>query len=310
MLRIVAQAVERTGWAVRRILKRLGIRRSVYYEWRAREQEERLDDLLPGGRCLSAILPEEKEAVLAFALAHPKDGYRRLTWMMVDEDVAHVSPASVYRILNDADLLYRWKRSRGVGTKPPAPTGPNQRWHTDIMYLRVGDVWYFLVTVLDGYSRYVVHWELLATMTASDVRLVIQHALEIRGLKKVEIVTDNGSQFTAADFKALVRQFELQHIRIHTYHPESNGTIERFHRSTREAVGEADLRNLSQARELIGRWVKHYNEERLHASLQYLPPVEYYDGQPECRMAERREKLERSRRHRENINRQRLAKAA
>lgn len=310
MLGIVEQAVGRIGWSVRRIVKRLGIPRSVYYEWRERAIAQRLDDLVPGGRCLSAVLPEEKEAVITYALAHPKDGYRRLAWMMVDADVAYLSPASVYRVLNDADLLYRWKRSYQRGEPPPRPTGPNQRWHTDIMYLRIADTWYFLVSILDGYSRYVVHWELLTSMTAADVRLVAQHALETSGLKHVEIVTDNGSQFTSADFKALVRQFELQHIRIRTYHPESNGTIERFHRSTREALAEEDLRNLSQARELIGEWIQHYNRERLHASLQYLPPAEYHEGTPERRIAERREKLERGRRHREAVNSVRLESAA
>jgi transposase InsO family protein len=310
VLRIVDEAVARTGWRVGRVLKRLGIPRSVYYEWRDRALQKRLDDLVPGGRCLSAVLPEEKEAVITYALAHPKDGYRRLAWMMVDADVAYLSPASVYRILTDADLLYRWKRSCRSGEKPEVPTRPHQRWHTDIMYLRVGDVWYFLVTVLDGFSRYVVHWELLTSMRAADVRLVIQHALEANGLKDVEIVSDNGSQFTSADFKALVRQFELQHIRIRTYHPESNGTLERFHRSTREALADDDLRNLARARELIGRWIEHYNENRLHASLQYLPPCEFYRGNPTERIAERRAKLERGRRHREIINRQRLEKAA
>jgi putative transposase len=259
---------------------------------------------------MSAVLPEEKDAVIAYALAHPKEGYRRLAWMMVDADIAYLSPASVYRVLNDADLLYRWKRSHRTGEKPAAPTRPNQRWHTDIMYLRVADTWYFLVTVIDGYSRYVVHWELLTTMRAADVRLVIQHALELRQLKDVEIVSDNGSQFTSADFKALVRQFELQHIRIRTYHPESNGTIERFHRSTREALGDADPRNLLHARELIGRWVKHYNETRLHASLQYLPPAEYFSGEPQRRLGDRLEKLQRARRQREVINRQRHRQAA
>jgi putative transposase len=307
---MVERARERSGWSVQRVLRRLGIRRSVYYEWRGRAAAKRLDDLVPGGRCLSAILPEEKEAAIAFALEHPKEGYRRLAWMMVDADVAYLSPASVYRVLNDADLLYRWKRSRKSGEKPAAPTAPNQRWHTDIMYLRVADCWYFLVAVLDGYSRYVVHWELLTSMTAADVRLVIQHALEANGLTNVEVVTDNGSQFTAADFKALVRQFELQHIRIRTYHPESNGTIERFHRSTRDALAESELRNLSQARELIGKWVKHYNEERLHASLQYLPPAEYYTGQPEKRVAERTAKLEAAQQRRMETNRARLEEAA
>jgi putative transposase len=229
---------------------------------------------------------------------------------MVDADVAYVSPASVYRILTDADLLYRWKRSCRSGEKPEAPTRAHERWHTDIMYLRVADVWYFLVTVLDGFSRYVVHWELLTSMRAADVRLVIQHALEANDLKDVEIVSDNGSQFTSADFKALVRQFELQHIRIRTYHPESNGTLERFHRSTREALAEKDLRNLARARTFIAEWIRHYNEERLHAGLEYLPPAEYYRGNPKKRIGERIEKLKRARLHRECVNRQRLSEAA
>ena len=305
-MRTVRQAVARSGWSIRRILKRLGIARAVYYEWRERDEDSRLDDMVPGGRCLSAVLAEEKAAVIAYGLAHPKEGYRRLAWMMVDEDVAYLSPASVYRVLDDADLLYRWKRSGRIGEKPAAPTRPNQRWHTDIMYLRVADTWYFLVSLIDGYSRYVVHWELLTTMRSSDVRLVVQQALEAWNVRDVEIITDNGSQFTSADFKALIRQFQLQHIRIRTYHPESNGTIERFHRSTREALADEDLRNLSRARELIGRWVAQYNESRLHAGLQYLTPADYFRGEPAKRLNVRREKLERGRREREAANRGRV----
>ena len=113
------------------------------------------------------------------------------------------------------------------------------------------------------------------------------------------MVSDNGSQFTAGEFKDLVKRFQLEHIRIRTYHPESNGTLERFHRSTREALAENDLSNLGKARELIARWVEHYNDSRLHAGLGYLPPAEYYRGDPARRFAERREKLEQGRRERD-----------
>jgi transposase InsO family protein len=177
------------------------------------------------------------------------------------------------------------------------------------MYLRVGDVWYFLVSVLDAYSRYVVHWDLLVSMTAADVRVVIQDALKKTGTSP-QVVTDNGSQFTAKDFKELVRDFGLEHIRIRTYHPESQGRIERFHRSTREELGEQELRNLGTARAIIGRWVEGYNERRLHASLHYLPPAEYYAGDPEARLQERRQKLEAARRRRERINREQFQAAA
>lgn len=123
------------------------------------------------------------------------------------------------------------------------------------MYVRIADAWYFLVTVLDAYSRLVVHWELRATMTAADVLLVIQQALEQTGAHP-RLVTDNGSQFTAAEFKDLVRRFAVEHIRIRTYHPESNRPVERFHRSTRDALGDADLETLSRARALIGAWLE------------------------------------------------------
>lgn len=309
VLALVARTRARTGWRLRRILKRLALSKSRYHEWARRAEREALDDLVRPPRCPWQALPEEVDAVLGYAVSHPREGYRRLAWMMVDEEVAYLSPSSVYRILDDADLLYRWKRSRSVGERPGAPTCRNERWHTDLMYLRVNDVWYFLVTVLDAYSRYVVHWDLLTSMTAAAVRVVIQDALTKTGAQP-EVVTDNGSQFTAKDFKQLVRDFELEHIRIRTYHPESNGRVERFHRSTREALEAAELENLSKARAIIGRWVEHYNERRLHAALHYLPPVEYYAGDPAARLAERRRKLTAARTRRRELNRARLQAAA
>ncbi len=116
------------------------------------------------------------------------------------------------------------------------------------------------------------------------------------------VVTDNGSQFTAGEFKDLVRRFALEHIRIRTYHPESNGLVERFHRSTRDALSDETIENLSQARAIIARWVAHYNDERLHAGLGYLTPAEYYRGNPTARVAERRAKLETARHERRRIN--------
>jgi putative transposase len=268
-----------------------------------------LADQPPRAPALDAVLPEERTAVLDWALAHPKDGYRRLAWQMVDADVAYLSPASVYRVLRDADLLYRWKRRRPLGGQPAPPTQPHERWHTDLMYLRIDGVFYFLVTVLDAYSRYVVHWELLTSMTALDVRRVVQAALEATGAHP-QVVTDNGSQFTGAEFRQLVRLFALEQIRIRTYHPESNGLLERFHRSTREALAATDLGNLSRARAVIARWIAHYNTERLHAALGYLSPAEYYQGNPATRPAERQQKLAAARQRRRELKRQRLRAAA
>jgi transposase InsO family protein len=309
LLALVARTRERTGWTLRRILHPLGLTKARYRDWTKRAASATLADRRPVAPWRDGVLAEEKEAMIAYALTHPKEGYRRLTWQMVDADVAYLSESSVYRILNDADLLARWKRSARSGQAPTKPTRPHERWHTDLMYLRIADSWYFLVTVIDAYSRYVVHWELLTTMMASDVRLVIQQALEQTGATP-RLVTDNGSQFTAAEFKELVRRFALDHIRIRTYHPESNGVVERFHRSTREALGDQAIRNLAQARTIIGEWVRHYNEERLHAALSYLTPAEFYRGNPALRLEERQAKLAKARRARQRINEQRQKEAA
>lgn len=309
LLACVVRTRARTGWTVRRILHHLGLSKARYREWTKRAALDQLTDRRPVAPTRDGILPEEKDAVITYALAHPKDGYRRLTWQMIDADVAYLSESSVYRILNTADLLARWKRGTCSGTAPAKPTRPHQRWHTDLMYLRIRDSWYFLVTVLDAYSRYVVHWELLPSMHAADVRLVIQQALEATGATP-QVVTDNGSQFTGAAFKDLVRRFALDHIRIRTYHPESNGAVERFHRSTREALADRSIGNLTQARTIIGQWVQHYNEERLHAGLGYLTPAEFYRGNPSARIAERQAKLDRAKAVRQRINDERLERAA
>jgi putative transposase len=309
LLVLLTRTQERTGWTVRRILHHLGLSKARYRDWVQRAAVDALADRRSIAPSRDGILAEEKSAVLAYALANPKEGYRRLTWQMIDADVACLSESSVYRILNDADLLYRWKRRTSSGTAPAKPTRPHERWHRDLMYLRIADSWYFLVTVLDAYSRYVVHWELLATMAASDVRLVIQQALERTGATP-RLVTDNGSQFTAAEFKDLVRRFALEHIRIRTYHPESNGLVERFHRSTSEALADSPIVNLAHARTIIAQWVRHYNDERLHAGLGYRTPAELYPGNPASRVEERRLKLERARRERQRINEDRLTRAA
>lgn len=309
VLALVRVPQARTGWTLRRILPAIGVTKARYRDWVTRAARDALADRPPIASWRDGILTEEKDAVKAYALAHPKDGYRRLTWQMVDADVAYLSPSSVYRILTEADLLYRWKRSQSSGTAPAPPTRPHARWHTDLMYLRIRDTWYFLVTVLDAYSRYVVHWELLTTMRAADVQLVVQQALEQTGATP-DLVSDNGSQFTAQEFKDLIRRFAFKHIRIRWYHPESNGLVERFHRSTREALGDGELRNLGHARELIGEWVRAYNDTRLHAGLGYLTPAEYYRGDPAARRAERDAKLTAGRERRRAINQARFKAAA
>lgn len=260
---------------------------------------------------LYQVLPEEEEAVTTYALEHPREGYRRLAWMMIDEDIVYLSPSTVYRILDRRDLLCRWKPPSAAGQKPVPPSRPHQQWHTDLMYLWVSGQWYFFIAVLDSYSRWIVDWDLLSTMTARDVTDVVHRALEKHPNERPRIVHDNGTQFTGKDFRSLIKRFALEEIRIRIQHPESNGRIERFHRSLcQEGLSHQELRNQLQAQDIIAEWIEFYNTKRLHAALGYLTPQDWLEGKEEERFEERRMKLEsaRDKRFQENLKRQKQEK--
>src|SRR5690606_7242912 len=166
-MEIVQQTKKRSGWTVRRTLAALGVPSSVYYAWKNRES---LEDR-PGKPCrVDELLAEERAAICEFALQYPQIGYRKLTWMMVDAAVACVGESSVYRALSEADLLSRWKRSRASsGEYHFRPTGPNQQWHTDVMYVWIAARFCFLLSFIDAYSRYVVHHKLLLSLDGASV---------------------------------------------------------------------------------------------------------------------------------------------
>jgi len=306
LLAIVERAQEQSGQPLSWILSELDLTRSVYYDWLERQKEGTLADRVVVPRSPLAALPEEVEATVGYAKAQPREGYRRLTWMMIDGDIAYLTPSTVYRILDRYDLLYRWKRPEpGYGRKVPEATYPNEVWHVDLMYLWLRGRWYFLVSVLDSYSRFIVHWELALSMRAQEIAEIIAVALEKVPGKKPRIVRDNGSQFAAKEWREVVRHFELEEIPIRVRHPESNGRIERYHRSVREeAFGDRELEDLYQARDLLRQWVSYYNQERLHSALNYLRPVDYYEGDPEALLAERKRKLTEATTRRKEVNRQ------
>jgi len=297
ILKTVAQAYVHTGQPIRKILSQLGVAPATYYRWEARAETGQLDDRFaqPYRRSLPPT-PEEAQAVCAFALEHPAMGYKRLAWLMVDEDVAYLRPYQVYRILQEANLLMR--RPRLVEEelrRPPEPDHPDQLWHIDLMYLYIPPRWYYLVDILDGYSRFLVHWSLNLTLEAHTVTLTVQQALErLDGCHPGEprLVHDHGSQFLSFEWRSFISSVGLMEIRTRLAHPESNGRLERLHRTHREEglIGEG-LRDYYQAVDAMKRWSWYYNYKRPHSALGYMPPAEYYRGDPKARWAERHRKL-------------------
>jgi transposase InsO family protein len=308
VLDFIMQTQKRSEKPLEWVLGHLGLATSTYYRWRAKEPHGKLEDNYVAPFNFNAPLDKEIQAVVKYALEHPKEGYRRLSYMMIDGDVACLSPSSIYRILTDRDLLCRWKApQKSKGTYDFKPVAPHDQWHTDLMYLWVAGRWYFFIGILDAFSRKIVHWELLEKASAADVRAAVQSAIKKHPGVAPRIVTDNGVQFTSKEFRKLVKEFSMKDIKIRIRHPQSNGKIERFHRSLREeGLGEKEFKDKYNALEIISEWVNYYNNERLHAGINYLRPIDYYNGCQEQRLMERKEKLESAAKARKAENRKRF----
>lgn len=291
IMRVVEITSKRSEFRTKDTLMLLGISYSRYIRWKKRKEMGQLEDRYRALPQLRKATEEEIEKVKAYALSNPKEGYRRLAWMMVDEDIAYLTPSMVYKILKEANLLSRWKRSQRIGGYNYKPKRPDEQWHTDIMYIYIKGRWYFFVGVLDSYSRFMVHWDLLMSMDQRSIKGVIEEALERNKGKIPRIVHDNGSQFISKEWRKLMKEYGLEDIRTRKNHPESNGKIERFHRNLREGISEKEIKDYWQALKVIEEYVKYYNEKRLHAGIRYLRPADYYRGNPEERLKERREKL-------------------
>lgn len=281
----------RSGLSQTQLLIWLGIPSSKYYDWRQRYGQ-------PNGHNAQTprafwLLPEERRGILDFQAAHPEEGYRRLSFMMLDANMVAASPSSVYRVLKSAGRI--GPQNQRPSTKGQGFEQPNQahaHWHIDVSYLNICGTFYYLCTVLDGYSRYIVHWEIRETMTEADVETILQRAREAFPGMKPRIISDNGPQFVARDFKAFVRLCGMTHVRTSPYYPQSNGKVESWHKTVkRECIRPLTPLNLNDARRVVAGFVQTYNTQRLHSGIGYVTPQARLEGLDGKIMADRRRKL-------------------
>lgn len=292
MVDFVRSWANKTDVTAERFIRWLGVARSKFFDWKKRYGKANEHNAeVPRDFWIE---PEERQKVLAFHARNPLEGYRRLTFMMLDQDVVAISPSTTYRVLSAAGRLDRWKRRPSrKGTGFVQPLAPHEHWHIDIAYLNIAGTFYYLCSLLDGQSRAIVHWEIRATMTELDVECIAQRAREKFPDERPRIISDNGPQFIAKDFKEFIRIAGMTHVRISAGYPQSNGKIERWHKTLKsDAIRVTPPSSLEDARRVVGRFVDHYNAVRLHSAIGYVTPNDMLAGRAEAIWAERDRKLE------------------
>ena len=295
----------KTDLAAGRFVDWLAIASSKFYHWKNRfGKVNEHNSWIPRDHWLDDW---EKTAILDFEQKYPLEGYRRLTFMMLDADVVAVSPSSVYRVLKTAGRIERFsgKTSR-KGTGFQQPLLAHEHWHMDISYLNVSGTFYYLCSVLDGMSRTLVHWEIHESMTEGQVEIILQKAREKFPDVHPQIISDNGPQFIARDFKQFIRISGMTHVRTSPYYPQSNGKLERWHQSLKsECIRPQTPLCLEDARRIVSGYVEHYNTVRLHSAIGYVTPADKLAGKEKEIFQQRDRKLTEGR-----ANRQRRRQAA
>lgn len=276
----------------------LGIARGKFFDWKKRYgKANEHNALVPRDFWIEDW---ERKAIVDFHDINPLEGYRRLTFMMLDQNVAAVSPATTYRVLKAAGRLDRWNRvpsKKGTGFVQPLKA--HDHWHVDISYINVAGTFFYLCSLLDGYSRVIVHWDVRPAMTELDVECIVQRAREKYPDARPRIISDNGPQFIAKDFKEFIRITGMTHVRTSRNYPQSNGKLERWHKTLKtDAIRVKRIEDLDEARRVIDAFVEHYNGARLHSAIGYIAPADCLAGRSKEIWAARDLKLEAAREQR------------
>ena len=285
------------------ILGRIGLNHRRYKRWCAKGDEPMVA-VRPAPK-EGPLTDEEKALIVAFYLQNRRHGYRRCAYMMQDRKLIGVAPSTVYAVLKEAGAL----RPPRPATRPKGfeqPGAPHQHWHIDFTSFVVKACAWHLVSIIDGYSRCVLAWGLFDKASQGEAQLVLQKAIEKHNPKTLELalISDNGSQFKADGFQQVLKQHGIKSRFTSPYHPQSNGKIERWHKSLKhEAVYPGSPVTADELRAEIERFVESYNKERLHAAVGYVAPADVLAGKRDAILEQRQSYLTEQRR----VRRQRVA---
>lgn len=287
----IIRAVEGSHLPTRQTLKMLSIPSSTYYDWYARWSDGGIDGLAdrsPKPKSVWNRIPDQvREDVVGFALEHEDLTPRELAVKYTDEKRYFVSESSVYRILSAEDLITAPAHIviRAADEFRDKTSRPNELWQTDFTYLKViGWGWFYLSTILDDYSRYIISWKLCTTMKARDVTDTLDLALSASGcdeaavIHKPRLLSDNGSSYVAADLADYLNDKGMDHVRGAPHHPQTQGKIERWHQTMKNRVLLENYFIPGDLERQIGTFVDHYNNHRYHESLDNLTPADVYHG--------------------------------
>jgi len=296
----VIRLVEESELSVRRTLEELDVNRSTFYRWYKAYRDHGYEGLLSSSKSPKQFwnkLPESvKEQCLEVALEHPELSPRELAWHITDQHEYFISESSVYRLLKQYDLItspaYILLQA---GDKFHTPTKRiNELWQTDFTYFKiVGWGWYFLSTVLDDYSRYILSWKLTTTMSADDVKLTLDDAIEQTGVAQVmvkhrpRLLSDNGPCYLSKELREYLDEQKIEHTRGAPYHPQTQGKIESYHRSMKNVVKLENYYYPWELEKAIRQFVDYYNHQRYHESLDNVTPADMFYGRYEEIMGRR-----------------------
>ena len=297
----VLRAVEGAGLPVNQVLSQLGISQSTYYRWRQnfrRRGQVGLHNRPPvRSRTWNQILPEERDKILEIALLFPDWSPRQVSCYITDTASFAVSESSVYRILKRGGVIHEvQQKTFPAGAEYRVKTTrPNQQWQTDATYLLVKNWgWYYLISVLDDFSRRILAWRLQPAMATGDFSDVIEDACEAVGLSSMpetdrpRLVTDHGAALISKDFGRYLEIKGIGHILASPYHPQTNGKIERYHRSCKEQINLVVWESPEELEREIASFIRYYNSRRYHEALGNVTPDDVYFGKRDSIQTRRR----------------------